>query len=106
MFTMNGILWSISFVSPNSKKLLRSDMSRTVGMTDNRTHTIYLSSSLKGDFFERVLCHELCHAVCMSYNISLPIQTEEWLCNFMADHGKEVIYLLDDLLFSIQYCIA
>ena len=101
MFTINGIDWHIRFVDPHSKKLRRSDNSLTVGVTDFTDKCVYLSDTLHGAFLERVLCHELCHCVCMSWNIVIPIDTEEWLCNFMSDHGREIIYLLDDLLSVI-----
>ena len=106
MFVINKTKWGLSFVSPGSRYLTRSDGSQTIGMTDANTHLIYLSDKLHGDLLEHVLCHELCHCVCFSYNISLPIETEEWLCNFMADYGKEIIYLLDDLLQNLLFAIA
>lgn len=102
MFVINGIAWNLSLVEPYSDMLRRSDGSITLGVTDENLHTIFLNNRLKGDMFERVLCHELTHTVCMSWGISIPIETEEWLCNFMSDHGKEVIYLLDDLLFALH----
>lgn len=106
MFTINVIEWDIVFVPPNSKNLKRSDGSITFGVTDWNDKCVYLSSALHGDFLERVLCHELTHCVCFSWDISIPIETEEWLCNFMSDHGKEVIYLLDDLMRSVLRRIA
>lgn len=106
MFEINGIAWDIIFVNPNSDKLNRSDGSITFGVTDWNDKCVYLSNAMYGAFLERVLCHELTHCVCFSWDISIPIETEEWLCNFMADHGKEVIYLLDDLMRSVLRRIA
>lgn len=105
MFKINGLFWRIKYVPWYSNKLMRSDGSRTVGMTDGNTNTVYLADNLDADFLEDVLCHELCHCVCFSYNINIPIDEEERLCNFMKDHGREVIYLLDDLLQKM-YLIA
>ncbi len=102
MFTINGIDWDLMFVSSNSPYLMRSDGSVTVGMTDWNDKTVYLCNALRGAFMERVLCHELCHCVCFSYEIKLPIETEEWLCDFMSLYGKEIIYLLDDLLMIVK----
>lgn len=100
-FTINGLIWQIKYVQPRSKKLIRSNGTYTVGMTDRNTQTIYLSDGICGRFLEHVLTHELCHAVCMSYDIYLPIDTEEWLCNFVADHGRNIIFILDNLLSVI-----
>jgi hypothetical protein len=102
MFYINNTQWNIAFVSPKSNHLRRSDGSKTLGVTDWNIKTVFLSNELHGDKLEHVLCHELCHCVCFSWNISLPIDVEEWLCNYMADHGKEIIYLLDDLLYEIK----
>lgn len=101
MFVINGIEWDIIFVNHNSDKLRRSDGSITCGVCDFGDKCIYLSNMLQGAFLERVLCHELTHAVCMSWGISISLETEEWLCNFMAEHGKEIIVLLDELLYSM-----
>lgn len=105
-FTINGIQWHVAFVPPYDKSLMRSDGSMTVGMTDRVTQTVYLSDSLYGDFLDDVLCHELCHVVCMSWDLYMPLDAEEKLCNFMADHGREIIYLLDELMKYIQWRVA
>lgn len=106
MFVINGVAWEIVFVPAGSEKLRRSDGSVTCGVTDWNDKAVYLSNALYGDFLERVLCHELTHTVCFSWGISIPIETEEWLCSFMSEHGKEIIYLLDDLMRSVLRRIA
>lgn len=97
-FYINGIRWNIKYVDNNSSMLLRSDGSRTVGMTDWNTCTVYLAKGLRGRFLERVLCHELCHCICFSYNIKMDIEQEEFLADWISLYGREVIELLDDLL--------
>lgn len=102
MFTINGINWRISFVEPSSAYLKRSDGSTTVGMTDWDTNTVYVSKYLKGTFLERVICHELCHCFCFSYGITIDIETEEFLADWISLYGKELVYLLDNLMMSIS----
>lgn len=99
-FIINNIRWHIQFVSIDNPKLIRSDGSRTVGMTDWNTCTIYLANNLRGTFKERVLCHELCHCICFSYDIKMNITQEEFLANWVSLYGREVIDLLDDLLYK------
>lgn len=106
VFNVHGNIWKIQFVNPTSKELLRSDGSRTLGVSDNFTKSVSIADNLSDEMTERVLCHELTHCICFEYNISIPLETEEWLCNFMADHGKEIIYLLDDLLRIILTEVA
>lgn len=102
MFVINNYEWDLFFVKRSSPLLTRSDGTRTVGMCDGNKMHIYIAEGLDSDFTERILCHELTHAICFSWDIDMPIETEEWLCNFMSNHGKEIIYLLDDLLFLIR----
>lgn len=100
-FVINGINWKIVFVDINNSKLFRSDGSQTVGMTDWNTCTVYLASNLHGKFLQKVLCHELCHCVCFSYDIHIDIEQEEFLADWVSVHGIQVIELLDDILTKI-----
>lgn len=101
MFVCNGKTWNLAFVEPYSHMLMRSDGSKTVGVTDNNTKTVYLSNLLRGKFLDKVLCHELVHVASFSYNCSIDIETEEIIADFMSLYGREVIYLADDLMKSI-----
>lgn len=98
MFTINGIVWNLMLVEPHSTMLMRSDNTYTFGMTDRNTQYIYISNRINGSFFDRVLCHELCHAFCLSYNLTMDIQTEEIVADFLATYGREVFALADELI--------
>lgn len=102
MFTINGITWEIYRVPAFSKYLQRSDGSYTIGMTDGNTNTIYICDKLNGSKLRHVVCHEVVHSFCFSYDISFPIEFEERLCNFVADYGEEIIWLVDDLLAILK----
>lgn len=97
-FIINGINWKIRYVDLDSPMLSRSDGSKTVGMTDWNTCTVYLANKLRGRYLERVLCHELCHCICFSYNIKMNIEQEEFLADWISLYGRQVIDLLDDIL--------
>lgn len=101
-FIINGINWNIRFVDPDSTKLYRSDGSRTVGMTDWNTSTVYIADDLSDNFMEKVLCHELCHCICFSYDIHIDIEQEEFLADWVSVYGRQVIDLLDALLSKIK----
>lgn len=101
MFECNGKTWNLAFVEPYSRMLMRSDGSKTVGVTDNNTKTVYLSSLLRGKFLDKVLCHELVHVASFSYGCEIDIETEEIIADFMSLYGREIIYLADDLIKSI-----
>ena len=102
MFIINGIEWEILFTSEYSTDLMRSDGSITVGMTDFNTKCVYLSKSLKGVFLRKVLAHELVHCFCFSYDISMPIEQEEFMADWISTYGTELVYLLDDLMQTMK----
>lgn len=101
-FVINGTIWHIEYKNSNSSELRRSDNVFSLGVTDRNTHTIYLSDKLQGFMLRKVLIHEICHAVCMSYDIYLPIETEEILCDFVATYGDEVFEIVDIVLGVVR----
>lgn len=104
-FFMNGYLWRIKFVNPNSPLLVDRTGVLTVATTDPKAQCIYLSSKLTGDFLLTVLVHELGHCAMFSFNLLDDIhrmvnpehwiEAEEWVCNFIADYGLTI--------FSVAY---
>ena len=79
----------------------RLDGSLTVGMTDNRTKTIYLSDRLSGEFLRKVTAHELVHCFCFSYGVLMDIEEEEFMADWVSRYGEELVYLLDDIMRGI-----
>lgn len=99
MFIINGELWRVVFVSAQHPALLRPNGEFAIGACDDYSKTIYLSSSLSGDYLKRVLCHEITHAVMFSFNIKMPLIQEELFAELMAAFGEEVIKITN-ILFS------
>lgn len=97
-FVVNGVEWNLSLVEPYSDNLRRSDNTITLGVTDNNTKTIYVNDRLSDAMFDKVLCHELVHVFSFEYNYNIDIQTEEIIADFMSLFGRDIIYLLDDLI--------
>lgn len=108
LFVINGVEWELCFVPASSDKLRRSDGSITVGMTENSDdfHAVYLSNALYGQFLRRVLCHELVHCFMFSYSIHISIQEEEYIANWVAEYGTDLIMILDDLMRTMIRRIA
>lgn len=99
-FLMNGYLWRVKFVKPESEFLVDRTNNLRVATTDPITRCIYLSNQLTGDFLNTVLLHELGHCVMFSYGLLKEIhsivdpedwiEVEEWVCNFIADYGLKI----------------
>lgn len=98
---VNGIEWNIYFVHPLNSNLITNNGIYTLGMTDNNKKAVFLSDILKGELLYNVLCHELVHVYCFSYNILLDIEDEERMAQFISDFGKSIIYDTDLLLNTI-----
>ena len=101
-FAINGTNWRVQYENSNSRELRRSDNVSVLGVTDRNTHTIYLSNALHGHMERKVLIHEVCHAICMSYDVYLPIEQEEVLCDFVATYGDEVFGIVDMILKAVR----
>lgn len=99
-FLMNGYLWRVKFVEPDSQFLVDRTNRQRMATTDPRTQSVYLSNRLTGSFKKTVLLHELGHCVMFSYGLVRDIhrvvdpenwiEAEEWVCNFIADYGGAI----------------
>lgn len=98
MVCINGIWWNIVEVNYNSPFLKRTNGTYTIGCTNWNTKTIYIAPIRNEYLRENVICHELTHAFCFSNNIHMDIEEEERLCCFMAMYGRDIIYLLDEVI--------
>lgn len=106
MFVINGVEWDMIFVNPSSDKLRRSDGSITHAVTDWNDRAVYVSTLPSGAFLRKIICHELCHCFCFSFDIHMPIEQEEYLADWISRFGEDLIYLLDDLMRSVLRRVA
>lgn len=101
-FTVNNQEWNLVFVKPNSRNLMRSDGSITIGMTDNNTKTVYINNRLNDYMTDKCLAHELCHVYAFEFDYSMDVETEEIVADFLSLFGRKIIYQLDDLIEIIK----
>ena len=97
-FIVNNQEWKLIFVKPNSKELMRSDGSITLGMTDNNVKTVFVNNRLNDYMTDKVICHELTHVFAFEFDYYMDIETEEIVADFMSLYGRNIILLLDDLI--------
>lgn len=89
-------------VPSGSPHLLRSDFSRTVGVTDNSVKTVYVSDLLCGKFLDKVTSHELVHVFSFVNNLYIPIEVEEQIADFLATYGRDIFAVADDILEGLK----
>ena len=104
-FKVNNHVWKIQYEKSNSPNLLRSDGTLTLAVCDNNVKTIYMNNKLKGYMFDKVLCHELTHVYAMEFDYFMDIETEETVADFMSLFGRDIIYLLDDLVKILRRAV-
>lgn len=97
-FTVNNQEWELVLVRPNSKELIRSNNAVTIGMTDNNQKRVFINNRLNNYLFDKCLAHELCHVYAFSFDYYMDIETEEIVADFISLYGRDIIYLLDDLV--------
>lgn len=95
---VNNINWQVVFVRPTNTNLLTNHNVYTLGMTDNNLKTVFLSNTLSGELLYKVLCHELVHVYCFSYDVYMDVQQEEHLAQFISDYGKSIVTDTEHLL--------
>lgn len=93
-FEINGIIWLIERVNPYSTMLWTGD-EYTLGVTDLRSQTVYISNLLHGDKLKDVISHEICHCMIASYGYSMDIPQEECFCQILEKYGDKVEWLSD-----------
>ena len=102
MFKINNITWEIFTVPYNSPELRKPDGTFAYGMCDKWTTTIYVSDELYGEFFKKVLCHEITHAAMFSYGIDLSYEEEELIADLISSYGAEVIDITNRMFNTIK----
>lgn len=105
---MNGYLWCVRYVDPESNYLIDRTGALTLATTDPDTLCVYISNELQGDFLIRVLVHEIGHCALFSFDLLGEIhkvvdpyywiEAEEWVCNFIADYGLKIFSVARSIL--------
>lgn len=102
VFRVNNQDWNLKFVNPNDKNLMRSDGSITIGMTDNNIKTVFINNRLNDYMTDKCLAHELCHVYAFEFDYHMNIEVEEIVADFFSLFGRNIVYLLDDLIEIIR----
>ena len=105
---INGMAWGVVRLAPSDPRLVDREGRLTVGTTDPATRTIHISSELVPPMLDRVLLHEVTHAITMSYNhlrgLARMIEggdrigVEEWAAQLVENHGIEAAVLASEIL--------
>lgn len=100
-FVINGEVWRVIRVPAGDPRLIDRTGVARLATTDPRSRTICISEKVGPSLIDRVLLHEVAHAVTVSWGM-LPrvrmdvlegdtIGVEEWAAQLMENHAIEAI---------------
>lgn len=95
-------------MNPGDPRLIDREGKRTIGTADPLTRTVHLSNRLKPPLLDRVLLHEVAHAISMSHGLlgelhqGIPdeswVRAEEWSVKLVENHGVEAVVIASEVL--------
>lgn len=100
-FTVNGEYWGVARVPAGDPRLIDRTGTERLATTDQMCSSVFLRDDLVPPMLDRVLLHEIGHAVTISYGI-LPnlrrmvlsgnvVGVEEWAAGLMENYSIEAI---------------
>lgn len=99
-FILNGDMWRVVEVPSGDPRLVDRLGDACLGTADPATRTIHISSSLEPPLLDKVLIHEVAHAITISYGLLDAIHSvigdkmarvlvEEWAAQLVENHAIE-----------------
>lgn len=112
-------VWQINRVSPDNPLLIDRTGEFKVAVTDPLTRTIYISRELEPPMLDKVVLHEVAHAITVSYGLLPPLRSkippdlwvlvEEWSASLLEQYALEAGILASQALGRplciFGYCI-
>ena len=105
---VNGETWRVVRVPPDDPLLVDRTRVRRVATADPSTRTIRVSTELSPPLLDRVMIHEVAHAITMSYGLldvlshivppESQVQVEEWAVGLVETYGMEATALASEAL--------
>lgn len=105
---VNGELWKVETVSPDNPLLIDRTGDYKLATTDPLTRSIRISSDVTPPLLDKVLLHEIAHAITVSHGLLAPlrnsipdnmwIHVEEWSASLMERHAIEAAILASQAL--------
>lgn len=105
---INGDLWRVARVPAGDPRLIDRTCNDRLATTDSSTKTIYVSDTVKPPLLDKVMLHEISHAITVSYGLLdslraiLPsylwVEVEEWAAKLIENHAIESARLTADVL--------
>jgi len=100
---IDGDVWRVVRVPAGDPRLIDRTGTERLATTDQRTRTIRISDDVVPPLLDRVLLHEISHAITVSYGLLEPLRdaiprqawvpSEEWAVQLLENHAIEALRL-------------
>lgn len=100
-FVANGDAWRVVRVPVGDPRLVDRTGSPRLATTDPRSHVICISEAVRPPLLDRVVLHEVAHAVTMSWGLLPTMRSEalrgdltgleEWAAQLVENHSIEAL---------------
>jgi len=100
---INGDVWRVVRVPADDPRLIDRTSTSRLATTDTSSHVICISESVVPPLLDRVLLHEVSHAITVSYGLLEPLRrsiprqawvpSEEWAVQLVENHSIEALRL-------------
>jgi hypothetical protein len=107
-FVTNGELWRVVRVPAGDPRLIDRTGEPRLATTDPRSRTISISETVQPPLLDRVLLHEIAHAITMSWGLLPRMRSEatrgdmtgleEWSAQLFENHAIEAIEAAREVL--------
>lgn len=105
---IDGDVWTVEFVSPKSERLVDRTGRLRMAVTNPAERSILIARNVAPPLLDRVLLHEVAHAITVSHGLLLPLRSaippdlwflvEEWAVGLVERHGIEAAVLASQSL--------
>lgn len=96
---INGDVWRVARVPAGDPRLIDRTCNYRLATTDSSTRTICISDQVRPPLLDKVILHEIAHAITVSYGMLdslrkfLPpylwVEVEEWAAQLVENHALE-----------------
>lgn len=105
---INGDVWRVVRVPAGDPSLVDRTGTDRLATTDSSNHTISVSEAVKPPLLDKVVLHEVSHAITVSYGLLEPLRAklprylwvdvEEWAAQLVENHAIEASGLASTVL--------
>lgn len=100
-FVINGELWGVARVPAGDPRLVDRTGTPRLAVTDARERMVYVRDDLTPPLLDKVMLHEVTHAVTVSWGLLGPmrsvvpevawVEVEEWAAQLLENHALEAV---------------